>query len=80
MLNESKYNIDDAMNRQSRETIPSDEPVFLLRARDAKSVLALALYASLCEDAQHSCAVSERVADFLLWQSLNRKSVKEPTS
>lgn len=32
--------------------IPSDEPVFLLRAQDELACLAVAYYASLCEKAQ----------------------------
>ena len=59
-----------------------DEPVFVLRAMDWLSVMAISTYLSGCKKADceesHIGAVEDAMADFLKWQARNLDKVKKP--
>lgn len=65
---EPKYNAEagQLVNRATGKPIPSDEPVFVLRAKDRNAVHAIMHYRSLClGNPDHYQAVDARVGDFL---------------
>ena len=78
MLNESKYNSPAAVNKDSGKSIPIDEPVFLIRARDKHSFSVLADYMCKCSDPDHKDAIFQASIKFNDWQRANRDLVKEP--
>jgi hypothetical protein len=77
---ESKYTISGnaIVNRASGEAIPSDEPIFIFRARDRQACSILGEYAQLCENAAHREAVNERFIQFGEWADAHPERMKEP--
>lgn len=77
---EPKYVIENGrlVNRQSGETIPDDEPVFILRARDKNAAAILRAYASSCIDPAHREAANLRAAQFANWATLHSDRMREP--
>lgn len=73
MLNEKKYNLIDKDNK-----IPEDEPVFLLRAKDRHSFMALVAYMARCKGERHCEKLTKIARSFLQWQGANPDLVKEP--
>jgi hypothetical protein len=62
-----KYGIDDdgrLCNIATGEQIPADEPVFILRGKDALAEQALLYYYSLVSMHDHKQAVHHRINDF----------------
>lgn len=51
-------------NRATNEPIPTDEPVFILRARDKQAAAAIKYYANNVRDPAHRAAVYKRFSDF----------------
>lgn len=80
VVQDPKYRFENfrVFNRFTNEQIPDDEPVFVFRARDTKSIRVLIDYATACDNPDHQGAVLKRVADFLEWQRINPGKVKEP--
>ena len=66
------------VNRASGETIPDDEPVFILRARDRWAIDALLHYQGLCEDRDHRVAVERIIEEFDRFADENSGRMKEP--
>ena len=69
------------INRASGEAIPDDEPVFILRARDATAVATLLHYYQghrLCQNDQHADAVLQRLRDFQQFQREHPERMKYP--
>ena len=66
------------VNRASGETIPDDEPVFILRARDRWAIDALLHYQGLCEDRDHRVAVERIIEEFDRFADENSDRMKEP--
>lgn len=63
---ESKFDAVDGrlVNRATGEPIPDDEPVFVLRAKDASAVKALVTYMNHCVDGSvHREAVKRRLVN-----------------
>lgn len=54
------------------------EPIFILRAKDVNSFIAIGAYAQNCKDDNHREAVYDRLAEFTKWQLGNESMVKEP--
>lgn len=77
---EPKYEIKDGkiVNRQSGVAIPDDEPVFILRARDAYAARTVSYYANLSFNAEHAQAVKIRAAQFHNWAACNNIRMKLP--
>lgn len=65
-------------NRASGEAIPTDEPVFIFRARDRHAVAALGFYAGDLANASHFQAVRQRIIDFKAFTSAHPERMKEP--
>lgn len=63
---EPKYTVNGhaIVNRASGEEIPSDEPVFILRARDRYAQTALLHYNSMLDESVHKEVVIRRFNDF----------------
>lgn len=67
------------VNRATREPIPNDEPVFVLRAKDVNAVYAIMHYRSLClGNPDHYAAVDARVGDFLRFKEQHPDRMKKP--
>lgn len=78
---EPKYNAEagQLVNRASGKPIPSDEPVFILRAKDRNAVQAIMHYRSLClGNPEHYQAVDARVGDFLEFAANHPERMKYP--
>jgi hypothetical protein len=64
--------------------IPSDEPVFMLRARDVCSVGTIARYLVLSvesgADREHLDMVLDSLDEFKAWQNLHEDDMKVPDS
>lgn len=58
--------------------IPSDEPVFILRAKDKHSLATLIHYKAECNDEHHKQSVDGRIQEFLHFQTHNPELVREP--
>lgn len=62
--------------------IPDDEPVFILRARDALALDTITAYAKACEavgtDDRHVMGVEASHAQFVAWRDANAELVKLP--
>jgi hypothetical protein len=77
---EPKYGIREnrLYNRASGEFIPTDEPVFIFRARDVHAAKAIAWYSSLFPSGHHWSAVAYRVEDFEAFARSQPGRMKEP--
>lgn len=64
--------------------IPEDEPVFLLRGRDAATVAAIQSYEAVCvalgSPQRHLNGVQEARERIRMWQQENRSRVRVPQS
>ena len=78
MLNENKYEMPFAKNKQTATEIPNDEPVFLFRARDNKAMSAIRFYSTLIDNAEHKAAVEYVLSKFDVWRYENKNLTKEP--
>lgn len=68
------------VNRQSGIPIPEDEPLFLIRAKDAFAMTALMAYLRALPPGPHKDAVSIRCAQFSNWQALHSTRLAPPTT
>jgi len=78
---EPKYcvGLDGALvNRQSGESIPDDEPIFILRGRDKYAADVLVYYEQMVADQNHAKAVSIRRKQFERFAKENPTRMKEP--
>jgi|SRR6185503_11113900 len=66
------------VNRQSNTTIPDDEPVFILRARDKHAAATLIAYCQLVDNPEHREAVRLRAAQFSNWAAIHHERMHEP--
>jgi hypothetical protein len=79
---ERKYDAVDGkiVNRATGKPIPDDEPIFIFRAKDQISLVALVAYSNMCSDDLHRKVILGRLQDFIAWQEANLDKVKEPDS
>ena len=78
---EPKYGVDNIGNIYKRYTdlvIPSDEPIFIFRAKDKNAEAALAFYRTLCSDKDHRTITGHRISDFNDFKLANQRLMKEP--
>lgn len=77
---EPKYGIrgNRLFNRASGEVIPSDEPVFIFRARDVNAKAHIAAYGQACLSEEHRAAVASRVLDFTRFAKSHPQRMKQP--
>ncbi len=66
------------VNRATRQPIPNDEPVFVLRAKDRNALAALSAYRSRCVDLEHIRAIDKRMEDFQRFMQDHPERMKEP--
>ena len=85
-MNDLKYKIEDGrvVSRSSHAPIPTDEPVFLFRARDSLSIDALDHYLYVCEASEcaieHLDLVRQDITRFRKWQYDHKDIVRRPGS
>jgi len=79
-IQDPKYCIIDGAlaNASSRELIPDQEPVFILRAQDKHAVAALRGYVAMCSDPDHRRAVVKRIWEFEEFAMMNPERIGEP--
>lgn len=79
---EPKYDVANGrlFNRVSGESIPDDEPVFILRARDVHAVATIGWYAGHCKNQEHVEIVKQRWLDFQQFRDEHPERMKEPDS
>jgi hypothetical protein len=65
-------------NRATGKPIPDQEPIFILRAKDALASVALSAYLAEITDADHAAAVQERIDAFDAFAEANPDLVKQP--
>jgi hypothetical protein len=78
---EPKYDVDNfkrIMNRETCESIPDDEPIFILRAKDKNAALTIAYYKKLCIDETHRDTVNRRLHDFVEFAHNHPERMREP--
>ena len=75
-----KYDIIDGQlaNANSREFIPIQEPVFMLRAKDVHAIRTLQYYLQCCIDADHKDALVKRIREFEEFRMMNPEQMNEP--
>ena len=75
-----KYIIIDGVlaNASTRQVIPEDEPVFIIRAQDVWAAETLIVYRDLCENPAHQQAVDNRIMDFCDFAENKPERMKEP--
>lgn len=75
-----KYGIKDnqLVNIETGKPIPSNEPVFILRAKDVFAPQTLAYYLQFCVTVEHKQAVEQRISEFNKFQRDNPDVVKAP--
>ena len=71
--------IDGALaNASTREFIPKDEPVFILRGKDIHAMHTILHYSGLCGDNDHRHAVMKRAIEFNTFVTEHRDRMSEP--
>lgn len=77
---EPKYTVEgeSIVNRASRQRIPADEPVFIMRARDTFAAGAIYNYALDCPPGPHREAVLKRFDDFSSFAKQKPERMKTP--
>lgn len=65
-------------NRATGKPIPDDEPIFILRAKDALASAALAAYLAEITDIEHAAAVQARIDAFDAFAAANPDRMKYP--
>lgn len=77
---ESKYDVRDGqiVNRHTGVPIPSDEPIFILRAKDQRAVTALTAYYAAVTDPEHAKAVAARIEAFRAFAIAYEERMREP--
>lgn len=77
---EPKYNAvaGQIVNRATGNPIPSDEPVFILRAKDLHAISALRAYLQACTTHAHQEAIARRIDDFEAFAVAHPDRMKEP--
>ena len=71
--------IDGALcNAFTKEPIPEDEPVFMLRAKDIHAYSTLDFYVNRCADEQHKKSVEDRMLEFDEFKADNDERMGEP--
>lgn len=81
---EPKYTVSSKdgriVNRSTGKPIPDDEPVFILRAKDAHAARAIQAYIDLCKAPDHRAVAKSRLLDFLEFAAAHPDLVREPDS
>jgi hypothetical protein len=88
-MNSGKYRIEgyinvagdpegQLVNIETGIPIPDEEPVFILRARDAFAIQTLEHYQELADTEPFASDVDRCMKAFVDWQSTNPNKVKEP--
>jgi hypothetical protein len=67
-------------NRSTGKPIPDDEPVFVLRAKDANAAKTLQAYIDLCQNPDHRAVAKSRLLDFMAFALKHPDLMKEPDS
>ncbi len=77
---EPKYDAREGrlVNRHTGEPIPDEEPVFILRAKDRRAMVALTAYYAAITDPAHARAVAARIESFKAFALANPDKMKEP--
>lgn len=80
LTQEPKYTVDgdSIVNRASCQSIPADEPVFIMRARDKFAAGAIYNYALDCPPGPHREAVLKRFDDFSSFAKQHPARMKTP--
>lgn len=67
LTQDPKYIIIDGQlaNAATREFIPEDEPIFIMRAKDSRAAEAIRCYGESCVDEAHQSVVADREMDFI---------------
>ena len=75
-----KYDIEDGklVNAATREPIPDDEPIFILRAKDKWAKRAVENYKTMCQDPEQRSSVNVRLGEFIDFSIDNKDRMKEP--
>lgn len=68
------------VNTVTGEEIPKDEPVFILRAKDAHALTVLMQYSARCTEEQQRTDMAELMGSFVKWRMKHDNKVKEPGS
>jgi hypothetical protein len=66
------------VNAATKVPIPDDEPIFIIRGKDANAVSTLLRYSSACGNHEHICAVLNRIEAFCKFNIENPERMKEP--
>ena len=79
-MNTPKYIIIDGAlaNAVTREYIPDDEPIFILRAKDRHAIKLLRQYMAMCSDINHRKAIYKCIKEFDEFALLNPEKMGEP--
>ena len=80
MTQDPKYIIIDGRlaNIETREVIPNDEPIFIIRGKDIHAYTLISKYVDLCKNKVHQVEIHRRCIDFLQFKNLNASRMKEP--
>ena len=75
-----KYIIIDGQlaNAKTREFIPKDEPVFIIRAKDHHAIAALIAYQKLCSSQKQRDCVQASLSNFYRYSTENPEGMSEP--
>lgn len=77
-----KYIIIDGKlaNTKTREFIPDDEPIFIIRGKDVHAYGLISNYLDKCMDARHRVEIHRSLIEFLQFRTLNAYRMKEPNT
>ena len=80
-MHERKYKIMDnqIVKRSNEAPIPNDEPVFIFRAKDCKTLPVLVAYNMILNNLEQKAEVTKSINDFREFAEKNPSLMREPT-
>jgi hypothetical protein len=80
LTQDPKYIIIDGKlaNAKTREFIPDDEPIFILRGKDVHAYGLISAYLDKCKNAIQRVEIHKRLIDFLQFKNIYASKMKKP--
>lgn len=80
-MHERKYRIKDGklVKKDGEKSVPDDEPLFILRAKDRKALATLVAYNMILDNLDQKAEVTKSINDFRAFQEMHPERMAEPS-